>query len=379
MGSTKVRFNNKDVADFVPEVRRRVAEYFEATGRSQKADGRMVRKTVVLLGGTTACYLLILSGWFTAWPMLGLAVLLGVGMAGIGFSVAHDALHGAYSSSERVNRLLGYSFDVLGANGYMWKITHNVIHHTYTNIPGVDEDLTVSPLLRLSPEAPRAWYHRFQHVYAFLAYSLSTLNWLFVKDYQQFTKKDIGPYTNKKHPLGEWVTLFAGKLLATVLVIVVPFVVLDLAWWQILVGILVVHLTAGTILGVIFQLSHVVEGPEYPAPDEQGAMEHAWVIHEMHTTANFARENTLLSWYIGGLNYQIEHHLFPQVCSVHYPVLSPIVRDVARAHGVPYHYNPTLRAAIQSHQRMLRQLGQAAAPGGHRAAPTGRSVPVVER
>jgi linoleoyl-CoA desaturase len=363
MSATKIRFTNKApadraVADFVPEVRRRVAEYFEATGRSQKADRRMVLKTVILLGGTAACYLLILSGWFTPWQMLGLAVLLGVGMAGIGFSVSHDALHGAYSSNKRVNQLLGYTFDVLGANGYMWKITHNVIHHTYTNIHGVDEDLSVSPLLRLSPEAPRAWYHRFQHLYGPLAYSLSTVNWLFAKDYQQFLKKDIGPYTDKTHPPREWATLFVGKAVAYALFLVVPFVVLDLAWWQLLVGFLAAHLTAGAILGIIFQLAHVVEGPEHPAPDEEGVMEHAWLIHEMHTTANFAGENHLLSWYVGGLNYQIEHHLFPQVCSVHYPALSPIVREVAQEHGVPYHYNPTLRTAVRSHQRMLKQLGR---------------------
>lgn len=354
---TKIRFSNKNVADFAPEVRRRVAEYFDETGRSQKADGRMVLKTIILLGGSVACYLLILSGWFTLWQMLGLAVLLGVGMAGVGFSVAHDALHGAYSSNKLVNQVLGYSFDAFGANGYMWKITHNVIHHTYTNIHGVDEDLTVSPVLRLSPGAPRAWYHRFQHVYCFFAYSLSTLNWLFVKDFQQFLKKDIGPYTDVTHPRKEWVTLFVGKFFAFGTMIIIPLMVLDVTWWQFLIGFLAVHLTAGTILGVIFQLAHVVEGPDYPKPDEEGTMEHAWLIHEMHTTANFAASNHLLSWYVGGLNYQIEHHLFPQVCSVHYPAISRIVRDVARQHAVPYHYNPSLRAAIRSHARMLKRLG----------------------
>ena len=249
--------------------------------------------------------------------------------------------------------------DVLGTNGYMWKITHNVIHHTYTNIHGVDEDLTVSPLLRLSPDAPHKWYHRFQHVYGLLAYSFATLNWLFVKDYQQFMKKDIGPYTNKTHPRKEWITLFAGKLFAYFL-IVLPLLVLEITWWQFVIGVMAVHLTAGTILGVIFQLSHVVEGPDYPTPDAHSSMEHAWLIREMHTTANFAAKNRLLSWYIGRLNYQIKHHLFPQVCSVHYPALSPIVHEVTRQHNVPYHYHPTLRAAMHSHQEMLKRLGRGA-------------------
>jgi len=354
----KIRFNNKNVQDFVPEVRRRVQAYFEETGQSQKANAPMVIKTVLLLGGTAGLYVLILTGAFTPLQMFGMAVLLGMGMAGIGFSVAHDALHGAYSSSPFVNRMLGYTFDLLGANGYMWKITHNVIHHTYTNITGVDEDLTVSPILRLSPDAPRRWYHRFQSWYCFLAYSFATLNWLFVKDFQQFMKRDIGPYTDKRHPASEWATLVVGKLMALGLLLL-PCFVLDIALWQYLVGVLAAHLTAGMILGVIFQLAHVVEGPEFLAPDEDGRMEHAWLIHEMHTTANFAADNHLLSWYIGGLNYQIEHHLFPQICSIHYPVLSPIVRQAAEEYGVPYHYNPTLRAAIASHQRMLRAFGRA--------------------
>lgn len=369
MATAKVRFSNKNASAFVADVRAQVAAYFEASGRSTKADARMVLKTVVLLGGTLGIYLLIMLGGFSPWVMLGLAVLLGVGLAGIGFSVAHDALHGAYSAKVRVNRLLGFSFDLVGANGYMWKITHNVIHHTYTNIDGIDEDLTVSPLLRLSPGAPHRWYHRFQHLYGFLAYSFATLNWVFVKDYQQFLKKDLGPYTDKKHPRSEVASLIVTKLFCYFYTLVLPLLVLDLAWWQVLIGFLAMHLTAGTILGVIFQLAHVVEGPEYPAPDAQGMMEHAWLIHEMHTTANFAASNKVLSWYIGGLNYQIEHHLFPQVCSIHYPAISRLVRASAEAHGVPYHYNPTLRAAIRSHFNMLRQLGRpAAAPAAVRVA-----------
>lgn len=366
MSTRRVKFNNKQVADFVPEVRARVNAWFDETGKSKHADWRMILKTVIILGGSVATYALLLSGWFTPFQMLLLCVLLGVGIAGIGFSVAHDALHGAYSSNDTVNKLLGYTFDLLGANGYMWKITHNVIHHTYTNIQGIDEDLTVSPILRLSPEAPLKWYHRFQAWYCFPAYSMATLNWLFVKDFQQFTKKDIGPYTDKKHPAKEWATLVIGKIIA-ITVVVAPLFVLDITWWQYLIGLLATHLTAGVILGVIFQLAHVVEGPEFPEPDNQGNMEYTWLIHEMHTTANFAAENKLLSWYIGGLNYQIEHHLFPQICSIHYPVISRIVRRTAEEYGVPYHYNPTLTAAIRSHQRMLRKFGREEHPQQHEA------------
>jgi linoleoyl-CoA desaturase len=289
--------------------------------------------------------------------MLGLAIVMGVALAGIGFAIAHDALHGAYSSNPRVNTLLGMAFDLMGANGYMWKITHNVIHHTYTNIDGVDEDLTVSPLLRLSPGQPLRGVHRFQHFYGFATYSLSTLFWVFAKDFKYFLARDLGPYKDRKHPLNEWLILIGFKLFYLGWAIILPLIVLTIPWWQFAIGFVTMHLVAGLILGVIFQLAHVVEGPEYPVPDPQGRMEDAWLVHEMATTANFARGNRLLTWYVGGLNHQIEHHLFPRVCSAHYPAISPIVEEVARKHGMPYYQNPTLFAAIRSHHRMLKQLG----------------------
>jgi linoleoyl-CoA desaturase len=362
MSEQKIRFANRDLSGFIPEVKAEVNRYFEENHLSKHANWRMVRNTVVVLLMTFGSYALIMTGAFTLLQMWLLAFIMGVGAAGVGFCVSHDALHGAYSSNATINRMLGYTFDMLGANGYMWKITHNVIHHTYTNIPGVDEDLAVSPLVRLSPEEPRYGFHRWQQFFAFPAYSLATINWLFAKDFQQFMKRNIGPYKDKRHPASEWITLIVTKALVVVYMIVLPLWLLDITWWQFVIGFLTMHLTAGVILGVIFQLAHVVEGTEYLSPDEDGNMEHAWLIHEMLTTSNFAHRNKLLQAYIGGLNYQIEHHLFPQVCSIHYPHVSRIVREVAARYGVPYNYHPTLRQAIGSHYRMLKMLGRTDRP-----------------
>jgi len=355
--TASITFPNRDYTGFAEEVKAKVAEYFDTRGLSRNATPAMVAKTVILLGLTFVPYALALTNRFSPLTMLGFAVMMGIGLAGIGFAISHDALHGAYSSNPRLNALLGRTFDLLGANGYMWKITHNVIHHTYTNIDGVDEDLTVSPLLRLSPGAPLLRIHRFQHVYGLAAYSMSTIFWVFVKDFKYFFQKDLGPYKNKKHPRGEWVNLFASKLVYYGWSIVIPLLVLNIPWWQFAIGYLAMHLTAGFILGVVFQLAHVVEGPDYPVPDEAGRMEDAWLVHEMETTANFARSSRLVSWYVGGLNFQIEHHLFPKVCSVHYPAISTIVKDTATKYGVPYYDQPTVMAAVRSHLRMLRKLG----------------------
>jgi linoleoyl-CoA desaturase len=230
-----------------------------------------------------------------------------------------------------------------------------VIHHTYTNIDGIDEDLAVSPLIRLSPRSPWRPIHRLQPWLAFVLYSFSVLFWVWVKDYKYFLQRDLGPYRNKKHPPSEVAILVVTKVLHVGWAVVVPLVVLDLAWWQFLIGYLAMNLTAGLILGVVFQLAHVVEGPEYPVPDAHGQMDDAWLVHQMATTSNFATGSTPLTWYVGGLNYQVEHHLFPRVCSVHYPKIRPIVRAVAQQYGVPYHEQPTLWAAIRSHYHTLKR------------------------
>lgn len=356
----KVKFAQMNAMGFAHDVRREVAEHFAARGISDKANGKMVVKTLSLLALTFVPYAMILQGAGGPWGMLGLAVLMGLGMAGMGFSISHDGLHGAYSDKPWVNRLIGSTFDLAGANGYMWKITHNVIHHTYTNIHGVDEDLEVSPLLRLSPHSELHWFHQWQHKYAFLAYSMSTINWVLAKDFQQFMRKDLGPYSNKKHSIGAWTGLFVGKAVHYTWTIAIPLLVAPITWWQFGIGFLAMHMTAGFTLGIIFQLAHVVEETEQTSPPPSGMMPDEWTVHEMMTTSNFARSNALLTWYVGGLNYQVEHHLFPKVCSIHYPDIAPIVERVAARHNVPYNAHETFWIAVKSHYVTLRDLGEGA-------------------
>ena len=335
-----------------------VDAYFAERGLSPKGGGPMLFKSGVLLLLTFVPYALILTQWFDPLVMLGLAMLIGWGMAGIGFAVAHDALHGAYSDDARVNAVIGSSMDLIGGSSYLWRITHNIIHHTYTNIHGTDEDLAVSPLLRLSPHAPRHWFHRFQHWYALVLYSMTTMFWVFIKDFKYLAARDLGPYEDCKHSARDVAGLFIGKAVYYTWSLVVPFVVLDLAWWQIGCGILAAHLVAGVTLGIVFQLAHVVEETAHPVPDEvTRAMPESWVVHELATTANFAPTNRWLTWYVGGLNFQVEHHLFPKVCSRHYPAISRIVAELARQHDLPYHVHPTLTSAIRSHLRTLRTFG----------------------
>jgi linoleoyl-CoA desaturase len=359
MVALPIKFSNKNGKDFITDLRASVDAYFVEKGISTYADSRMVVKTIALLALYFGAYALILGQVTPAWGMLGLAIVMGIGKAGIGFSIAHDAIHGSYSKNPTVNRILGFSMNLIGGSAYVWKITHNMVHHTYTNIHEVDEDLEVTALMRLSPEAPYKKIHKYQYLYFPIVYSLATFFWVFAKDYKKLSQKDIGPYKNQKHSAKEIAITFFGKILYYAYTIVIPLMVLDtITWWQFVIGFLVMHFTAGIILGVVFQLAHVVEQTEHLQPDEQGKMENAWAIHQMRTTANFAPKNRIVNWYVGGLNFQVEHHLFPNICSIHYPAISPIVAEVAARHNVPYYMNPTFRSAVMSHIRILKEFGK---------------------
>jgi linoleoyl-CoA desaturase len=291
--------------------------------------------------------------------MLGLAIVLGMFKAFIGFNVCHDAIHGSYSSNEKVNQAFALVFNLIGANASVWKVTHNIVHHMFTNIPGHDEDIEVAPgLVRLSPLEKYHPIMRYQHIYAFVLYGLASLSWVLRKDFKKFFKKRIGFYDNSKHSGWDYFNLFFFKFVYYTLFIVLPVVLLPLAWWQVALGFVLMHVAEGLVLGLVFQLAHVVEGTDYPFPNEDGNIEEAWAIHQMRTTADFARDSFFANFFCGGLNFQIEHHLFPKICHVHYADLSKIVEQTAKEFNVPFNDNPTFFQAVKSHYNMLKMFGK---------------------
>ncbi len=356
-----LKFINTGQSSFFLTLRKRVDAYFKQKGLSPHANGPMWAKALFFLTGYGLLYGLILSGLFSLWAMLALTLLLGAFAAFIGFNVSHDALHGAFSSRNWVNQLLGSTFYLVGASPYVWKITHNTVHHTYTNIPGHDEDIEIAPgLIRLNPEEEHRPWQRYQHLYGFPLYSLSSLSWVFRKDYLKFFKKKIGQHANTDHPRREYFTLFFSKIAYYFFFLLLPYLVLDITWWQLVVGFLGMHLAEGLVLALVFQLAHVVEGTAFPLPSQEGSIQEAWAIHQLGTTANFAPRSAIAAFVCGGLNRQIEHHLFPKVCHIHYPALAVIVRQTAQEHGLPYLENKSLFSALGSHYRLLKKLGRKA-------------------
>ncbi len=359
MHQSPIRFSSAR-ADFFSTLNQRVNEYFKSNNITRYANREMKIKTVAMYAIYLVPYLLIITGVVSnIWLMFALCLVMGIGIGGIGLSIMHDANHGGYSRKAWVNNMLGFSLNLIGGNAFNWKVQHNVLHHTYTNIHDVDEDISPRGVLRMTPHGEWKWFHRFQYLYAWFFYGLLTLVWVLVKDFVRLIRyqKDGLVKKQKANIVTEWAILIASKLFYAFYIFVLPMWLLPVTWWQVTIGFLSMHYLGGFILAIIFQPAHVIEGTEYPLPDGDGKMENSWAIHQLLTTTNFANDNRLLNWYVGGLNFQVEHHLFPNICHVHYRKLSPIVKATAEEFGLPYKSQRTFFGAIKGHARLLKQLG----------------------
>ncbi len=361
MSQSAVKFvpTNSDKEQFFATLRQRVQAYFTQNNISRNANGKMYLKTVIMLSLYIVPFVSIYLFHLSFGMLMLCYAVMGLGVVGIGMGIMHDAIHNSYSNNNWINRVLGYSLNLVGGSDFTWKVQHNHFHHTYTNVYGLDEDIHDKPILRLAPTGKWSPIHRYQHIYAIFLYGLATVSWIINKDFRQLRNYNRTGLTAElgHSPSWEMFKLVTNKILYYIFTILVPMFVLGYVWWQILVGLLLTHFIAGLTMTVIFQLAHVVEETEYPVADANGNIDNAWAIHQMETTADFARSNWFLSWWAGGLNFQVEHHLFPYICHVHYPKIAPIVKQTAQEFGVPYHDFDSTWVAIKSHFGRLKELG----------------------
>jgi len=344
---------------FHADLKERVDRWFAQTGRAPTADRGMRLKTVVVLGWAAASWAALVLGGPSAWQAVLLAISLGLALAGIGFNVMHDANHGAWSRHPGVNAALAFTSDLLGASSWLWRQKHNVLHHTYTNVGGMDPDVEAGPFLRLAPAQPLHRWHRWQFLYAWPLYGVFMIKWWFVDDLRELLTGRIEGKDVARPKGRDLALLVVGKLLFLGWAVVIP-VVLHPTWavlplWLLTAG------TLGVVLASVFQLAHCVVDAEFVAVTG-GVVPTDWAAHQVSTTVDFARGNRLLTWYLGGLNYQVEHHLFTRICHVHYPALAPIVEATCRDHGLRYRAQPTLRGALAGNVRWLRVMGRPLAP-----------------
>ncbi|KIC90209.1 acyl-CoA desaturase [Flavihumibacter sp. ZG627] len=351
------KFSNS-AQSFHAELKKRINNYFEERGKSTTGNMTLYTKAIILLIAFVFVYVHLV--FFT--PVIWLAVLecvaLGGIVAAIGFNVMHDGAHGSFSKYKWINRLAALSLNILGGNHFMWNVKHNVIHHAYTNVDGIDDDINIQPWMRMSTTQKKYSFHKYQHLYFWLLYSLLYILWIFVLDYTKYFRSKIGSMPLKKMKVADHITFWSFKVVNLALYVGIPIYMVGFQTW--LIGFLIFSTLAGFIISIVFQLAHTVEHTAFPMPDaETGRLEDEWAVHQLKTTANFATNNKVVNWLVGGLNFQVEHHLFPKISHVHYPAISKIIRNTCIEYGIPYIEYPKTRYAIASHVSFLKQMGRA--------------------
>mgnify|MGYP006285594539 CR=1 FL=1 len=351
---------SKNKIDFLIELRASVNNYFDKKSIEPYGNQRIILKSIVMVMLYVAPLILMVSGTITSViAVLAGWIAMGFGMAGLGMATMHDANHGSFSKHKWMNKLFGNSLYLLGGYPPNWRYQHNTLHHGYTNVEGHDEDIAPPGILRLSPHRPLKKIHRYQHLYAWFLYSLMTISWIILKDFRRMQKyKKMGVKLSGKRTYSSMlVELIISKILYYAVFLVLPLLTVPVAWYWVVAGFLLMHFTGGLILAAIFQTAHVVPTSEYPLPDESGEMNNNWAAHQLYTTCNFAPRNRVFTWLVGGLNHQVEHHLFPNISHIHYRDLAEIVQQKAKEFGLPYHQNKSFFGAVGEHIRMLKLLG----------------------
>jgi linoleoyl-CoA desaturase len=350
-----VRFAQDDA--FHRLIKARIDRYFRRTGLSPRDSRQMYLKSAIILTWFAASYILLVFVAANWWSAGLLAVSMGLAMSAVGFNIMHDGGHKAYSDRGWLNRLAAMTVDMIGGSSFLWDHKHNTIHHTYPNIDGHDDDIDVGFLGRLAPSQKRLPFHRYQHIYLWPLYGLLAIKWHLVDDFVMLIRGKIGVHKFTRPRGWDLAWFVGGKLLFATLAFILPM--LFHPWWAVLLLYGVTAVVLGIVMSVVFQLAHVVEDAHFPVPEPvTGKIHSHWAVHQIYTTVDFARDNPFLTWFLGGLNFQIEHHLFPRVSHVHYPKLSRLVKNVCAKFDLPYNEHPTFFAGVANHYRWLRQMGR---------------------
>ena len=342
------------------QLKSRVDQFFAENELHPAGSQRLFWKGALQMGTAIALYVWVV--FFTPGPVVAalICALLGICFGAIGFNIMHEGCHQSFSRHGWLNKLTGYSLNFLGGSAYFWKQKHNISHHTYTNIEGMDHDIDLAPFMRLHENQKHYWFHRFQHYYWVFLYSLAYLSWILLDDFKRYFSGRMGSGAEKKALApSEHVIFWATKLSFFALYLVIP--ILMVGWAQALIGFAIVAAVCGIFISIVFQLAHVVEPTQFPAPDAQSnKVPTEWAIHQLATTANFATRSRITSWLLGGLNFQVEHHLFPRISHVHYPQINRLVKESCQEFGIQYTEFPTMLGALKSHVLHIRKMGRLA-------------------
>lgn len=356
----RYKFTNTLDRDFAAAMRTRVNAYFQDNQIQRNANRKMIIKTITILCMYLVPYFVLVTAGITNYAILmGLWLVMGIGKAFIGTTIMHDSIHGSYFKKPAMNSIMELSAMIVGVDRLIWHIQHNVLHHTYTNIEHTDEDILPREVFRYNTNQPHKWFHRFQHIYAPIFYCVPLLEWITTKDFiKAFDYRREGFIKKGAEFRKEFAKIILRKVFYWVVFLAIPIMVIPINPWITVAMIFGSHCITGIMLAMIFQTAHVVEPAEF-FEEESETIKHSWVAHQLRTTCNYGMDNKILSWFLGGLNFQIEHHLFPDICHVHYPAVSKFVQQTVKEFDLPYYAFDSFGAAVASHFRHMKEMGSA--------------------
>ena len=342
---------------FQNALRRRVDDHFRSTARPRRGNWQIYLKAATLLSCFFASYLALVFLARSLWQGLITAFLLALSMTGIGFNIMHDGGHHGFSEHGWVNRLAAMTLDLIGASSYVWHWKHAMYHHNYVNIAGYDPDIDLGISARFTPHQKRLWFHRWQHLYLWVLYAFLVAKFHFFSDFHHVVFGRIHTHTMPRPKGSNLVTFMGGKALFFILAFVLP-----LSYHPVPVVVFyyaIVVLIMGIPLSVVFQLPHCTGLSDFPLPDKAShQMKNPWAVHQAHVTHDYDRHSRIRTWFFGGLNFHLEHHLFPSICHVNYPGMSKVVEVACREFGVKYAEHRTFWTGLAAHYRWLREMGR---------------------
>ena len=351
-----VRYAPPEKSSFYKELRKEITIYLQSRRSDGRASAGMVVKILICVSLFILCYVQYLSAstGYTDWLLwcfgLGFSSML------IGVNIGHDAVHDALFRKKWMNKTLSHSFDIIGISSYLWYLKHNVLHHKYPNVTGVDLDIEASPFLRLSPaDTLRKWHH-YQHLYAPFIYMLFSLNLLFLNDWMLLKKVKRRDIDGKPHPKSAIISIICWKFLYLFFMVALPLIMLPFSWLQILCGFLLMHAALSIMLALVLLPSHLFEQTIFSNEHVKGVISEDWAIHQVLTTLDFAPKSAVANFLLGGFNTNVIHHLFPKICHCYYKPLTAILIIKAGEYNIVYNHTSFL-GAIKSHFQLLKKLG----------------------
>lgn len=353
-----LRFDTSSASEFKDVLNARVNHYFKKRGGHRRATPWAWAKLIFVMTAFWSNWAAITLTPHSVATTVGLLAIQAILYMTIAYTVGHDAVHGTLTGKPKIDGAIYWlSFNVLGANSYLWRTRHNHGHHFIVNIPGWDLDIEGTKAIRLAPHVPWMKIHRYQHIYTSFLYMIFTLHWIVFKDFKVFFMDQIGNKQGLKHSKWRLVEMVFLKALYFTYTLVIPTLVLPYSFGQILTTFVLFHFAFSYLITLSFAYSHVGVDAKFVFPDETGKLPHSFYEHQLLTSIDFHPTSHVAGFVYGGFSAHVAHHMFPGIHSIHYPELTKIIAKTTKEFGLPY-YEHNLWQMVVGHYRFLKKMGE---------------------